>query len=68
MKRTIYIIIALVCMVGAIFCYSKVFRSTYAPAASRSEAYAPTETEALSETESKAATKAETETEETEAA
>lgn len=68
MKRTIYIIIALVCMVGAIFCYSKVFRSTYAPAASRSEAYAPSETQEPSETESKAATETETETKETEAA
>ena len=44
MKKIVYSIIGLACIAGAIYSGYRVFRSTYAPAPSKSEAFAPTET------------------------
>lgn len=44
MKKTVYRVIGLACIAGAVYCGSRVFRTTYAPDPSKSEAFAPTET------------------------
>ena len=71
MKKGVYPAIGLVCLAGAAFAGVKVFQSTYAPEASRSESYAPAPTETAAATETQAVTETETVTEtktETEAA